>query len=345
MAELSFYKYLSYQVEDFVMDDAFQQWVRHPDAASHQFWRQYLANYPNQREPVEEAYAIVQNIRYQPYTLSPDRQQQILQAAYDRAGKSASRSKFVLRSFHPYRAIAATVALLVLSALAFWFLFPSYETYETGYRENKTIRLADGSEVTLNANTELRVSMNTKANQPREAWLEGEAYFNVKRLNELEAEKTPERKNFIVHTGNFDIEVLGTTFNVTSHSEKSEVMLKSGTVKVASQQIAQTQLLQPGDLLTLSEEDQHFRLKKTETDTEPAWRSNLFVFENTPLRQVARTLEDYYGVEVEINDQKLADKIFTAKISRDQLPMLLKAIEASFGVTIIREEGIIRIQP
>ncbi len=139
--------------------------------------------------------------------------------------------------------------------------------------------------------------------------------------------------------------MLGTTFNVTSRCEKSEVLLNSGTVKVASPQIAQTQVLQPGDLLTLTEEDKTFRLKKTETDTAPAWRDNFFVFENTPLHQVARALEDYYGLEIIIADPTLAHKIFTAKISRDQLPILLKAIEASFGVAVTRTADTIKIHP
>jgi transmembrane sensor len=86
-------------------------------------------------------------------------------------------------------------------------------------------------------------------------------------------------------------------------------------------------------------------MKKTKADLVPSWRENFFVFENTPLHQVARSLEDYYGLEVTIADQQLATKTFTAKISRDDLPMLLKAIEASFGVSVTREEQAIHIQP
>ena len=347
MAELSFHTYQNYQTEDFVMDEAFQQWVRHPDPVSDQFWQRFLVAHPDQRETVEEAHELVRNIRYRPYTLSPTRQQQILEAAYDQAAKSQWTSG-QLRSptfSRKYRAAAAAISLLLFSTLAYWLLQPSYDTYHTGYQENQTIQLADGTEVTLNANTRLSVKMDTAANQPREVWLEGEAYFHVKRLEEPEAKKTPQRKNFVVHTGNFDIEVLGTTFNVASRSEESEVLLKSGKVLVASPQIAQTQVLQPGDRLTLSEEDKTFRLKKTERDTDLAWRDNFFFFENTPLYQVARALEDYYGLEIIIIDPALAHKIFTAKVSRDQLPMLLEAIEASFGVTITREADTIKIHP
>ncbi len=39
MSAPSFYEYRDYQVEDFVMDEAFQQWVRHPDPVSDQFWQ------------------------------------------------------------------------------------------------------------------------------------------------------------------------------------------------------------------------------------------------------------------------------------------------------------------
>ncbi len=346
MTKPSFDKYRSYQVEDFVMDDTFQQWIRHPDTTSDQVWQQFLNTYPDKREQVEEAGEIVSNIRYQSYTLSQEQQEGILQKAYDQAEKSVlgSKRRFMLPG-QKYMAIAATVSLLILSAIAFWLSLPSYDIYETGDQENRTIQLADGSQVSLNANTKIKVSIDVETNEPREVWLEGEAYFHVKRLEEQETETLPALKNFIVHTDNFDIEVLGTVFNAASRSKKSEVLLESGKVKVASQQIEQTQILQPGDLLTLSEEDKNFQIKKTTPDTAPAWRDNFFIFENTPLSQVAHAIEDYYGLEVEIADRQIADKIFTAKVSRDELPMLLKAIEGSFGVEVMQEKGTIRIRP
>lgn len=345
MTQPSFYDYLKYQVEDFVMDDAFQRWIRHPDDASRQFWQEFLLTYPDKREQIEEAAEIVRHIRYQPHTLSREKQERILQNVYARAEKNSSQNRqiFFLSYYKKYMAVAATLSLLLLATIVFWLSLPAYDTYATGFQENKTIRLADGSEVSLNANTKIKVSIDLKSNQPREVWLEGEAYFQVKRLEGQEAERLPKLRNFVVHTDNFDIEVLGTTFNVSSRAKKSEVLLKSGKVKVASQQIEQTQILQPGDLLTLSGEDRNFHLKKTEA--EPDWRDNFFIFENTPLNEVALAIEDYYGLEVKISSQQLEDKIFTARISRDELPMLLKAIEASFDVKIKREKDMIQIQP
>lgn len=337
--------YQRYQVEDFVMDEAFQQWVRHPNTASDQFWQRFLVTYPEQRSTVEEARKLIENIRYQPYILPEARQQQILEAAYAQASNRMSAQKLLQIFPRKYWAVAATFILLVCSALVFWLLLSSYTTYETGYQENKKILLADGSKVTLNANTRLNVNVDAEADQPREVWLEGEAYFEVKQLNATNTKgESAGRKKFIVHTDHFDVEVLGTVFNVTNRAEKSEVLLQSGAVQIASQRIKQTQRLQPGDVLTLTEEDQNFRLEKVETATELAWRANLFVFEDTPLHQVARAMEDYYGLDVMIADPALKDKLFTAKISRDQLPILLKAIEAAFGVTVIRDTEIITIR-
>ncbi len=366
MNKFLLYRYQDHVMEEFVMDEAFQQWVRHPDATSNQFWQQFLHTFPDKRGQVEEASEIVRSIHYSNQTLSKKQQAAILQkvyigvdaaavdtaavdtaavdtAAVDTAPLASRKTPFL---FHKrYIAIAATISLLLISMVGFWLYFPAYETYETGYQENKTIQLADGSEVSLNANTKIKVSIDVDENKAREVWLEGEAYFHVKRMDGQTGEKLPELKNFIVHTDNFDIEVLGTVFNVSNRSKKSEVLLKSGKVKVASQQIEQTQILQPGDLLTLSEIDERFHLKKTETATKLAWRDNFFVFDNAPLSQVARAIEDYYGLEVKIADKRLADKIFTARISRQELPLLLKAIEASFGVKVLNDKGTINIQP
>ena len=345
MDQPSYSEYHHYEVEDFVADEAFQQWASQPDTESDRLWEQFLQIYPEKREAVEEARDIITNIRYQPYTLSRERQQHILQQVYEKAEKVSSNRSPIHRPFYRKYAAVAAVGALLLATVAVWQLFPRFETYQTAYQENKTIVLTDGSEVALNANTTLKVKVDTDNNAPREVWLEGEAYFHVKRLSKEEADQFPKLKTFIVHTDNLDIEVLGTTFNVTSRPTHSEVLLKSGKVKVASPQIEQTQILQPGDLLSLSEEDNKFQLIKTEADTTLNWRNNLFIFEQTTLREVARAIEEYYGFEVKIATQTLASKTFTAKISRDELPLLLEAIEVSFEVKVKQEGKIIRIYP
>lgn len=341
MQHPTFAEYALFQVEDFLLDAYFQLWLTSDDPEVEAFWQRFMQNYPLQKETVEEARKLANSIHYQPYSLPKVKQDALLEKVYAKSGEASVPLSY--SSQKRYLAVAASVSLLLVSAL-FWLFYPAYKTYETGYQESRTVQLADGSEVTLNANTRIRVAVDTDNNQPRQVWLEGEAYFKVRHLDDEQTARLPNLKSFVVHTDNFDIEVLGTVFNASNRDSRSEVMLKEGSVKVASKKIAQSQVLEPGDQLALFEEDRKFRVIKMEKPVAPAWRENIFIFKDAPLQQVAREIENYYGLEVEFTEPALAEKIFTAKVSREDLPTLLKAIEASFGVEVIQEGGTINIK-
>lgn len=341
MQQPTFDLYARFQAEDFVQDAYFQHWVFSADREANGFWSDFLHIYPHQVEAVKAAQVLLGQIQYRSHLLPQARQKAVLKQVYAEAENSKRSYRVFQKS---YLAAVASVSLVLVSVLV-WLFYPAYETYATGFRETRTVTLADGSEVTLNANTTIRVDIDNEENRPRQIWLEGEAYFQVAHLNDEKAASSPARKKFVVYTDNFDIEVLGTVFNASNRERQSKVYLQEGKVKVASEKIAQSQVLEPGDQLTLSEEDEAFDIIKAAKDTAPAWQENYFIFQNTPLEEVAREIENYHGLEVAFTDPGLAEKLFTAKVSRDQLPILLEAIKASFGVRVIREDEKIRIRP
>src|SRR5690606_15777064 len=107
----------------------------------------------------------------------------------------------------------------------------------TGYGETRKINLPDGSLVVLNANSELKYESNWQQAPMREVWLQGEAFFEVV--------KTTEEKQFIVHTGSLDVEVLGTQFNVHNRHQKVQVVLSSGKVKLQPLERQESLLMNP----------------------------------------------------------------------------------------------------
>ncbi len=110
----SFYEYLNYQVEDFVVDHAFQQWVHRPDNTSNKFWEQFLNTSPHKREQVEEASEIVRNIHYRSHSLSKAHQDRILQKVYHRTEKPAKRNLIALRPMaRKYLAVAASMSRII----------------------------------------------------------------------------------------------------------------------------------------------------------------------------------------------------------------------------------------
>ena len=114
--------------------------------------------------------------------------------------------------------IAASIALVVSIGAVFFRDNLLNNLYQTAYGEIKTFTLSDGSRVTLNANSVLKVPRFGFGTGPREVFLTGEAEFSVQHLS------TDQR--FIVRTPDqLEVEVLGTEFVVYSRSKGSKVVL------------------------------------------------------------------------------------------------------------------------
>ena len=103
------------------------------------------------------------------------------------------------------------------------------------------LRLADGTKVWLNSKSRLEYP-SSFGRRSRRVTLCGEGYFEVAH---------DERKPFVVETGQYDVRVLGTTFNVYAYDNDRaafETALMEGSVEVSSRSDASQRLvLQPNE--------------------------------------------------------------------------------------------------
>jgi ferric-dicitrate binding protein FerR (iron transport regulator) len=229
-----------------------------------------------------------------------------------------------------YAGIAASVAAILCLSFYLYQNYFLYDSYATSFGMTRNILLEDGSEITLNANSTLKVPKDLAANDLREVWLEGEAFFSIA--------KKPDHVRFSVHTDNLNVEVLGTQFNVNSRRGNTEVVLSEGSVKLSSSSnIASTFYMKPGDYVSLLESDTTFRRKVVRPEKYTAWQSNKLIFEDTPLFEVAEKLEDYYGVEIEIHGRDIAGRQLTGTLPNNDLGIVLKSLSASHNLTIDRD--------
>ena len=128
------------------------------------------------------------------------------------------RGQFLLS----YRWAAAAVFLLLFAAggMLFYTFAPrrsmpqtlAFQEISAPYGARSTVKLPDGSTVTINAGTTLRYNVNFGA-LTRDLWLDGEAFFDVNKS------ATP----FTVHSGHISIKALGTRFNVRAYLSEDEV--------------------------------------------------------------------------------------------------------------------------
>lgn len=220
---------------------------------------------------------------------------------------------------------AAAISLIVAIAfVAKNFIYTSEKLYTTDYGEVKTIALIDGTKIILNANSELSYI------NERDVKLKGEAFFSVERL----VDNSP----FIVRTEELGVNVLGTEFNVNSRRKETEVTLNSGSVQLDLYARSDTTkvAMQPGDLVAYSNEEESYTQKAVNTEFITSWRNNLLIFDHTPFAEIQLLLEDNYGLNLEVKNEKIFDLEFTAELPADDVGLLLKLMEKSFNISIIK---------
>ncbi|MCY7350678.1 MAG: FecR domain-containing protein [Cytophagaceae bacterium] len=315
-------KYADYAAEDFLNDSDFQRWVLAPTPQDRQFWADFLQRYPTHRESLAKARVLMLYFQ-QPEPVSPLLTQHDWQRLQDSMGGRPLR-----RIGWQRWVAAASVLLIALAGLGFWLTRTPGSVYETAYGQTRRITLPDGTIVSLNANSALRLNGDT-----REVWLTGEAFFQVK--------KTADHRQFKVHADQLDIVVLGTSFNVRNRREKTNVVLQEGKVRLErSRQPAM--LMKPGDLVEINDRHQVSR-RTVNPDNYHAWTQNRLVFEATPVSEVLQTIEDLYGVRIVAKGSFTAEKL-TAILPAGKPEYVLNALAGVYNLSVSYTDTQILIQ-
>ncbi|GHU58667.1 anti-sigma factor [Bacteroidia bacterium] len=176
------------------------------------------------------------------------------------------------------------------------------------------ITLSDGSIVSLNASTTFRYP-TTFSKTFREVYLDGEAFFEV-----APNEAIP----FVVKLKQQSITVHGTSFNVEAYHNASysiitlingsislETLNKSG-VKISSI------LLQPGQKAYFDSSSELVSLEKSDNSLAKEWLNGSFKFKDEPLEIITKRLENYYGVNIYLDDESLKHIRYTGSFSIEQ---------------------------
>ena len=205
-----------------------------------------------------------------------------------------------------------------------------------GQRAN--IRLPDGTNVWLNARSRISYP-SCFSDATRNVTLEGEAWFEVRR---------DVGKPFIVHTGNYDIRALGTTFNVEAYpdAENFAAALMEGCIEVQHR-------FQPEQFVCLIPErqavEQNGQLVVTPiTDYDIyRWRDGLICFKETNFITLMKRFEKYYGIRIMLETDRPAEKIFSGKFRMlDGIDNALRVLqkEGEYTFTHDSEKSVIHIR-
>lgn len=194
-----------------------------------------------------------------------------------------------------------------------------FNTLSTPTGGQYNIVLADGTKVYLNAVSSIKYPTQFNGDQ-RIVELDGEAYFEVAKNK---------NKPFIVKSGDQDIEVLGTHFNVHAYDNESVVKttLLEGSVAVSYKN--QKAILKPGQQSNVSDKFTKITVKQVDTEAAIAWKNGRFKFDNADLKTVMRQLERWYGIKVEYRGDVSDVRFNGGTFMNKNLSEVLKVLELS----------------
>ncbi|MEI8573608.1 FecR family protein [Methylomonas sp. EFPC1] len=222
-----------------------------------------------------------------------------------------------------------TVSLLLATVLTgAWLDFkaPS-RVYQTGIGERQTVQLADGSQLQLNTDTQLRVRLSWWR---REIELQqGEAMFNVAHQA---------WHPFTVHTGNLQIKDIGTVFNVRHDNHGTAVSVLEGEVALHAGRSWFGENLPAGFSRKIDAGGHWQKPEKTNTKQVAAWLNGQLLFDHTPLTEVVAELERYHAVRFAFADPALAKQTLSGSFNSADLKPFLQALEKILPIRVQRQK-------
>ena len=216
---------------------------------------------------------------------------------------------------------------------------------------NRTkIVLPDGSQVWLNAGSNLDYNNSVFNKDLREVTLNGEAYFDVTKNAD---------KPFIIHTKKMDVKVIGTAFNVRSYSyeKTAEASLIRGSIEVTlKDRKDQKIILKPNEKISIANNAIEAPVEKPEKTSvirndvrsipqfvvnelkpspkydiipEIAWTQNKLFFEDESLEDIALRLERWFNKKVTIANESLKNIRYTGNFENETMEEVLSYLKLS----------------
>jgi transmembrane sensor len=268
----------------------------------------------------------------------------IVRVGKDRQPSSVKPRRFV----NPLHAALAASVVLVAIGVTFWL--QQRGVYETAIGEQRSLTLADGSTIELNAQSRVRVQFT--ATERSIDLLEGQVLFHV-------AHDTA--RPFIVHSGAASVRAVGTQFDIDRLSGETIVTVVEGRVAVLPDPLMQPVSTNPVDssapsisapdfsttapgevlglLLTAGEQvtltaQTTSRPTRTDVDAAIAWTQRKLVFASSPLTQVADEYNRHHKTRLVIRDRELASFLVSGVFSANDSKALVAFLRAQPNLTV-----------
>ena len=188
--------------------------------------------------------------------------------------------------------------------------------------------LSDGTQVWLNSGSTLKYPVTFKKDK-RVVSLNGEAFFKVAKS------AVP----FVVSTFDIDVQVLGTSFNVSAYGNDDCVMttLVSGSVLVSSNHAEKQLRMEPGNVLSYTKSTACMNMEKCDPDIYTSWINGEFKFRDMRLEDIMKKVNRWYNCQIRFEDPSVKELRFSGAAERDRpveylLELIQKVTEVNFEI-------------
>lgn len=274
------------------------------------------------------------------YTIPPDVKPVLRDKIWQQIKKESRRKS--LRKVAVWAA-AVLLPVLIFSTAYLYLQVDEYKhvpnTIVVNNGQKAEFTLPDGTCVHLNSGSKL--SYNSTFNKHRRiVSLEGEAFFEVQPNKE---------KPFIVKTSVFNVEVLGTSFNVSVYDDENsvETALIEGKVKLTLNESRSSSshsvYLTPSQKYVYSRSDKKGDISLTDKEYELAWKDGILMFKAESLDEVFQKIERWYGVTIHYDKANIIHDQFTGKFEDITLQEMMNILRMHYNLKYKIEENHIYI--
>lgn len=190
-----------------------------------------------------------------------------------------------------------------------------------------TIVLPDGSEVILNSASTLRTPVRFE-NGKRVVELEGEGYFKV--------ESNPDWPMYVRTSRGVTVKVTGTEFNLSTYSDDAalKLTLVRGKVSLLDEKSETEVVVREKEEVVVGARAQLEKPTRKTADMKlnTSWKDGYLVFDNTPIREVIKKMERWYGVDITVADARVMNNTFTASFRSESLQQVLTLLDITCGI-------------
>jgi len=235
----------------------------------------------------------------------------------------------VVKPLYRYLSYAASIILICTAAIFSYHLFlHSTLKVATLKGEYRKLTLPDHSTVWLNELSQVEYAKNFNVQNNRLVKLQGEAFFEVTKIQE---------KRFIVEAGTTKTQVYGTSFNVKALADEDlQVALLEGKVSFSDLNDNWTETLKPGELAYMNRNGRHGKQFFTDTNF-MFWKNHVLRFSNQSVRNILAAVSKSYHTQFILLDSAIARQQITTLVKGDSVQQVIDVLQVLLDVHIVRK--------